>query len=309
MSEIVLETRQLTKRYKDITAVNDVNLSVGRGQIYGFLGPNGSGKTTSIGMILGLIHATRGEVRIMGHEVTPRQNGPLKQVGAMLGQSGFVPYLSGEENLLMLSRIHSIVNKARIKEVLAQVGLESAGKRKVGSYSLGMKQRLALGGALLDRPKILILDEPTNGLDPAGIREVRNLLRTLANEGTTVFLSSHLLHEVEQICDRVAVLSYGTVVAEGNVAELLERPAATLVRVPKAEIAARMLRGLEGVSSAEVQGNDVAVSGVSPEEVVAFLVDRGIIPSSVSTYQTDLESLFMEITKKGDDSLCSGQLS
>jgi ABC-2 type transport system ATP-binding protein len=301
MSEIVLETRKLTKRYNDLTAVSDVNLSVGRGQIYGFLGPNGSGKTTSIGMILGLIHATRGKVRIMGEEVTPMQNGPLNQVGAMLGQHGFVPYFSGEENLLMLARIHGIVSKNRIKEVLAQVGLEPAGQRKVSSYSMGMKQRLALGGALLDRPKLLILDEPTNGLDPAGMREVRNLLRTLADDGTTVFLSSHMLHEVEQICDRVAVLNHGTVVAEGNVAKLLERPSATLVRVPAAEIAATMLRDLEGVSSAEVQGNDVAVSGVSAEEVVAFLVDRGIIPSSVSTDQTDLESLFMEITKKGAD--------
>ncbi len=301
MNETILETKNLTKRYKDITAVNEVSLSVGRGQVYGFLGPNGSGKTTTIGMILGLIHATDGEVKIMGDEVTPRNNRGLKQVGAMLGQPGFIPYLSGEENLRMLARLHSGINRGRIVEVLAQVGLTSASKRKVGSYSMGMKQRLALSGVLLNNPKLLILDEPTNGLDPAGMREVRELLRSLAADGTTVFLSSHMLHEVEHLCDRVAVLSHGAIVIEGNVADLLRKPATVLVRVPNPERAALMLNELEGVSTAEVRGNEVAVCGVSSEEVVAFLVDRGIIPSNVSADQTDLESLFLDITKKGDD--------
>ncbi len=217
----VLETHDLTKRFGDLVAVDRVNLRVERGECFGFLGPNGAGKTTTLSLILGLLYPTAGRIEILGEEVTPTRTAPLRHVGALVGTPGFLPYLSGRENLRLLARLYPDVDDRRVEEVLEQVGLREAAGRKVKGYSTGMRQRLGLAAALLHRPALLLLDEPTNGLDPLGRREVRRLLRTLTEAGTTVFLSSHLLHEVEQICDRVAILHRGRILAQGPVRSLL----------------------------------------------------------------------------------------
>ena len=215
----VLQTHQLTKVFGSVQALNQVSIGVRRGEVYGFLGPNGAGKTTAIGIMLGLIHPTSGKVRILDQEVTPSSTKVLQRVGSLVGSPGLVPHLSGVDNLRLVAHLHSKVTSTHIPELLDRVGLSDSATRKVKGYSKGMKQRLALAAALLHKPELLIMDEPTNGLDPAGMHEVRILLRTLSEAGTTVFLSSHLLNEVEQICDRVTVLNEGKVVADGAVDE------------------------------------------------------------------------------------------
>ncbi len=218
---VVLETHELTKRFGDLVAVDHVNLRVEEGELFGFLGPNGAGKTTTISMMAGLLHPTEGRIFIFGKEISPKQTAGLREVGILLPTPGFFPYLSGRENLRLLLRLYPDVDDQRVEEVLALVGLKDAAHRRVKGYSTGMKQRLGLAAALLHRPRLLILDEPTSGLDPIGMKEIREFLRRLADEGTTIFLSSHLLHEVEQICDRVAILNHGRILAEGHVQELL----------------------------------------------------------------------------------------
>ncbi len=221
MPENVLRLSHLSKRFKGVKAVENLTLEVQVGECFGFLGPNGAGKTTTISMILGLLRPTGGRVEVFGRPVTPEDTTPLREVGALVGAPGFYPYLSGRANLRLLARLYPTVNEARIAAVLGQVGLEAAADRKAKTYSTGMKQRLGLAAALLHRPRLLILDEPTSGLDPVGMAEMRTLLRELTADGVTVFLSSHLLHEVEQVCDRVAVLHRGQLLAQGPVANLL----------------------------------------------------------------------------------------
>jgi ABC-2 type transport system ATP-binding protein len=297
--ETVLRTEGLHKHFGAVRAVNGVSLAVERGEVFGFLGPNGAGKTTTIGMILGLIHPTAGEVFLFGEPLTPSHTRPLRRVGALVGASAaLVPYLSARRNLRLVAELQGGDAAARIDEVLDTVGLADAADRKAGDFSTGMKQRLGLAMALLHRPDLLILDEPTNGMDPAGMREVRNLLRTLAEGGTTVFLSSHLLHEIQQSCDRVAVLNKGVVVAQGRVDELLDAGSVVKVRVSDTQQAAACLRELAGVQGVEPNGKWVTVSGRSSEDVVAHLVGHGIVPAEVTTSQNDLEDLYMRLTQE-----------
>jgi len=300
MNNIILQTIDLKKHFGSVHAVDGVSLEVRRGEVFGFLGPNGAGKTTTIGMVLGLLHPTAGEIRLFEQSLKPSQNGALRQVGALVGSPTVVPYLSARDNLSLLVRLHPGTSPARVTEVLDQVGLIDAANRKAGKFSSGMKQRLGLAMAILNNPELLILDEPTNGMDPAGMREIRILLRSLAEKGVTVFLSSHLLHEVEQVCDRVAVLNKGKVVAQGAVNELLGQKSVVRVRVASPTEAAAVLGSLPGASDIHSNGAYVSTSGVSSQEVVAHLVAHSIIPSEVSTGQNDLESLFLELTQESD---------
>lgn len=225
MTTSVLQIDHLRKYFgnshRPIKAVDGVSLEVQRGEVFGFLGPNGAGKTTTIGMILGLLHSTGGTVTVLGERVTPGQTAALRHVGALVGAPALLPYLSARDNLALLARLDGTGAHERIAPTLARVGLAEAADRKAGRFSTGMKQRLGLAMALLRQPQLLVLDEPSNGMDPAGMRDLRGLLRALADEGVTVFLSSHLLHEVEQLCDRVAVMAQGRLVAQGAVATLL----------------------------------------------------------------------------------------
>src|SRR5689334_12286426 len=216
----IVETHGLTKRFgSGVLAVDSVDMSVRRGEVYGFLGPNGAGKTTTLRMLVGLIRPTSGAATVAGH--APGDPAGLARIGSLIESPGFYPYLSGRENLRVVADLASVKQK-RVDEVLDIVELSSRAGRKFGTYSTGMKQRLGVAAALLKDPELLILDEPTNGLDPAGILEMRNLLRRLGHEGRTVFVSSHILSEVQQFADRIAVVHRGRCVAAGTVHELLQ---------------------------------------------------------------------------------------
>jgi ABC-2 type transport system ATP-binding protein len=297
MTNYILETHNLSKQFGPVTAVDQINLQVRRGELFGFLGPNGAGKTTTIGMALGLVAPSEGRVEIFGQPVTPNQTRPLRRVGSLVGAPSLLPYLSGLDNLRLLARLSAEVDNGRIAKVIERVGMSESAHRKVQGYSTGMKQRIGLAAALLHRPDLIILDEPTNGLDPKGMREMRQLLRDLAADGVTIFLSSHLLHEVEQICDRVAVLNRGRVVAEGQVSDLLGRQQMTVkVGVTTLAEAQAALQSLAGVERLVVNGRYLEVSGVGGETIVRHLARHDIYPGEVIVQRADLESLFLEMT-------------
>jgi ABC-2 type transport system ATP-binding protein len=296
-NDIVIRTEKLRKEFGAVRAVEEVNLEVRRGSVFGFLGPNGAGKTTTIGMILSLIHPTAGKIEVLGEAVTPSRNRVLRRVGAMAGAPALIPYLSARDNLRLADRLNGGPKESRIGEVLETVGLTAAADRAAGQFSTGMKQRLGLAIAMLHRPELLILDEPTNGMDPAGMLEVRNLLRSLADGGMTVFLSSHLLHEIEQVCDEVVILNRGAVVRQGKVSELLGKDQASVrVRVPSPAEAATLLLTLPGVAEVKPNGSYVTVTGVAGEAVVRCLASHGIIPSEVTSGSPDLEQVFLQLT-------------
>lgn len=299
MSDIVLQTFNLSKQFGDVTAVAGIDLPVYRGEVFGFLGPNGAGKTTTIGMALGLIHPTAGRVEIFGEPVTPGRTRPLRRVGALVGDASLLPYLSGRENLRLLARLYPGVGERQVEAMLDRVGLAQAAARPVKGYSTGMKQRLGLGAALIHEPALVILDEPTNGLDPAGMREMRALVRGLADAGITVFLSSHLLHEVEHACDRVAVLKRGRIVAQGRVADLLGHTQVVRLRVPSAPAAQHVLQTIATPeTTVRINGSTLEVSGLSVEVIVRQLATHDIYPSEVVPVGHDLEDIFLELTQE-----------
>ncbi len=297
MTNIVLQTTNLTKTFGKLTAVDSVNITAYEGEVFGFLGPNGAGKTTTLGMALGLVHPTTGEVTVLGERVTPNNTRVLRNVGALLGAPAFIPYLSAWDNIELVSRLTPGVDKKRINEVIDLVGLTSSARRKVGKFSTGMKQRVGLAMALVHRPRFVILDEPTNGLDPAGMREIRQLLRNLVQEGTSVLLSSHLLNEVQQVCDRIAVLNRGRVVAQGRVDDLLngQKPSVRLI-VPDTGAAVRALESLTGIENVQANGDTLIVVGVTSQTVMSHLLEHHIIPIEITAQKSDLESLFMDVT-------------
>ena len=298
--DIVLRTRGLVKQFGALKAVQGVDLCVPLGEVYGFLGPNGAGKTTTIGMLLGLVYPTAGEIEVLGQPVSPTRTQALRRVGALIGAPALEPYLSARENLRLAAMLHPGLDSRRIDEVLELVGLTEAAHRPAGKFSTGMKQRLGLALALLDSPELLILDEPTNGMDPAGMREVRLMLANLSAQGITIFLSSHLLHEIEQVCTRVAVLNKGRVVAEGEVSQLLGSRAASApviqIQVDDPHRAADLLASLPGARAIQPNGQYLTVQGVTGQDVIRHLVTAGLVPSEVINNKPDLESLFLELT-------------
>jgi ABC-2 type transport system ATP-binding protein len=235
---------------------------------------------------------------VLGKHVTPNRVEVLKDLGALLGAPAFVPYLSAWQNLELLSRLSSGVDKKRIAEVLEMLGMTEYARRKVSNFSTGMKQRLGIAMALLHRPRFVILDEPTNGLDPAGMREIRHLLRSLAENGTSVLLSSHLLNEVQQVCDRIAVLNKGQVVAQGRVDDLLNtRKPSVRLAVHDTDAAVRALESLSGIESLHTSGDTLLVMGVTPQDVMNHLIRNHVIPTEISAQKSDLEALFMDVTQ------------
>ena len=296
----LVETRGLTKRYgSKITAVEGLDLIVNRGEVYGFLGPNGAGKTTTLRMLLGLIKPSSGRARVL--DESPGSPASLSRVGALVESPAFYPYLSGRDNLRVMAR-YSGVSKARIGEVLDQVELSGRAKDKYKKYSLGMKQRLGVAAALLKDPDLLILDEPTNGLDPKGMADMRDLIRGLGTGERTVLLSSHLLGEVEQICDRVGVIQKGELVAEGTVKEL-QGAAGLLVKAEPVEEAVKIAERLAGVE--EVQQTDGKLRlTTDPEkaaEINAKLVEAGLRVSELRPAEQSLEDVFLQLTGEPQD--------
>ena len=297
MTNIILQTTNLTKIFGKHKAVDAVNITAYEGEVFGFLGPNGAGKTTTLGMTLGLVHPTAGEITVLGELVTPNHTRALKDVGALLGAPAFVPYLSAWDNVELVSRLSPGVDRKRLGEVLELVGLTDTARKKVSKFSTGMKQRVGLAMALVHRPRFVILDEPTNGLDPAGMREIRQLIRSLAENGTSVLLSSHLLNEVQQVCDRIAVLNKGRVVAQGRVNDLLNGSRPTVrVSVPVPTDAARILQSLPGVENVQADGNSLIVTGVESPAIMACLLQNNIIPTEITNQKSSLEALFMDVT-------------
>lgn len=295
----VLELANLSKTYGrrngGVRAVRDVSLSVSAGEVYGFLGPNGAGKSTTIRMLLGLISPTAGAVRLFGRELRADPS-VLRRVGSLVDGGAFYPFLSGRRNLEVLARTHG-GGSERIEALLGQVGLASDAKRKVKGYSTGMRQRLGVAAALLNDPDIVILDEPVNGLDAAGIQEMRALIRNLAADGgKTVFLSSHLLHEVQQVCDRVAIISSGEVVRESTIADLLHQDDGLRIEAAPLELARSALASRW---AAEIHGTTLRVQATHAEapEVVRRLVGAGVDIFGLAPEQRNLEEVFLAITQ------------
>jgi ABC-type multidrug transport system ATPase subunit len=293
---LVIETYELGKRYgEDIVAVDRLTMRVRRGEVYGFLGPNGAGKTTTLRMLLGLIRPDSGSALVL--DAAPGSPAGLARLGALVETPAFYPFLSGRDNLCVLAR-HAGVPEARVHAALDEVKLTGRAGDPFGTYSLGMKQRLGVAAALLKNPELLILDEPTNGMDAAGMAEMRAFIRGLAREGRTVLLSSHLMSEVEQICDRVGVIRSGKLVGEGTLDELRGRTRLR-VRAEPLEVAARLVAALRPVEEVAVEDGSLLVS-VDPAAAAAInreLVEGGIAVSELRRERASLETIFLELTE------------
>jgi ABC-2 type transport system ATP-binding protein len=331
---LTIETQGLTKRFGQQLAVNNLDLAVPSGAVFGFLGPNGSGKTTTIRMLLGLAAASAGSVRLLGMDMPGRFQDVLPRVGALVEGPAFYPFLSGTANLHRLDAAtrHAApaTRKARVNQALERVGLGHAAGKRVHAYSLGMKQRLGIANALLSPRELLVLDEPTNGLDPQGTREVRNLVRSLAADGTTVFVSSHLLAEVEQICTHAAIMSAGRLVAQGPLSGLSRSGKASIRLVtpdagaamtvlarlglspepaaaqPDGEVVTAVLAGAApmggpGLDSDRPALDAAAPADGAPENIVAHLVQAGVRVRGFAVERESLEDRFVALTGEGFD--------
>ena len=304
--QLAIETVGLEKAFGDQKAVAGISLSVPSGSVFGFLGPNGSGKTTTIRLLLGLAEATKGEITLQCHKIPKQLAEALPKVGALVEGPAFYPYMSGRNNLIRMDSADRNSNsETRLKRVdaaLERVGLSNAAKKKVHAYSLGMKQRLGLANALLKPRELLILDEPTNGLDPQGTREVRNLIRSLASEGITIFLSSHLLTEIEQLCSHVAVMRAGEIVAQGSLNELQSNGQTRLILVVDQVAEAKEVLKAAGVTKVKTLGKKL-IGSVDSEIDVAILnkqlVGKKIAVSEIRLEHPSLEEYFVDLTGEG----------
>jgi ABC-type multidrug transport system ATPase subunit len=301
MSEPVIVTRALAKRFGRVRAVDGIDLHVREGDVYGFLGANGSGKTTTVRMLLGLVLPTSGEVDLLGRRMPRAARAVLPRVGSLIEGPAHYGHLSGRANLSLLDASGPAgpwrTRRRRVDRVLEQVGLAGVGRRPVRAYSLGMRQRLGLAGALLRRPELLVLDEPTNGLDPQGIAEIRELLLDLHRYGTTIFLSSHLLAEVEQLCSRVGVLDRGRLVLQDDLARLTAPTGATVVHTPAPD---RVRATLDGRVTS-VDGERVVVRGSDPAEVNALLVGAGVPVTGLALQRPTLEEVVLAAARATAD--------
>ncbi len=307
MTGAAVTTSGLTKRFGDQVAVDGLDLLVPSGAVYGFLGPNGSGKTTTIRMLLGLVRPTAGEVSLLGGRMPADLVEVLPRVGALVEGPAFHPYLSGRDNLARLDSVDRTTEartaRSRIDSALDRVGLLAAATKRYRAYSLGMRQRLAIAGSLLRPRDLLVLDEPTNGLDPQGTREVRHLVASLAEEGTTVLVSSHLLSEVEQMCTHIGIMHVGRLLVQGPSAEVragAETQATVETDQPRA--AAEIMREL-GLRDVRVTARSAvgALGSVAPEKVVAGCVHQGVAVLGFRTDTPSLEDLFVSLTGEGFD--------
>ena len=304
--QLAIQTSGLTKRFGDQKAVNSISLEVPSGSVFGFLGPNGSGKTTTIRMLLGLAEATEGEIKLLGTEIPKDLEKALPRVGALVEGPAFYPFMSGRNNLLRIDAADRFSDSStrieRVESALDRVGLHNAGNKKVHAYSLGMKQRLGLANALLKPRDILVLDEPTNGLDPQGTREVRNLIRSLSAEGITIFLSSHLLSEIEMLCSHVAVMSAGKIVAQGLIEDLRnEEPTRLILRTDDVDLAVETLKSA-GIGKAKIIGDQITCE-VDPALDVASLngklVRKKVSVKEIRLQRSSLEEKYVKLTGEG----------
>ena len=302
-SDLVVRTEHMTKRFGKILAVDDVDLKVYKGEVFGFLGPNGSGKSTTMGMMLGLITPTAGTIELFGLSTQQHLPKILQKTGAVTESTGFYPYLSGRDNLNYFARITSRITEGRIKKVLDLVELSNRQNDRFSNYSLGMKQRLAIAYALLNDPEFIILDEPTNGLDPAGMKEIRELIIKLGQEGKTIFLNSHLLHEVEQVCNRVAIIKQGKIITQGLVKDLMKKGETLQLRVNRPDNAITVLKTINWISSLD-RVEDKFFIKVNPEryaEISSVLAKENIFVTEMRPKEKTMEEYFLEITGEHAD--------
>jgi ABC-type multidrug transport system ATPase subunit len=302
---MAIRTEGLTKRFGAVEAVRDLDLEVREGDLFGFLGPNGSGKTTTVRMLLGLVFPTAGRVELLGQAMPRAGRSALAQVGSLVEGPAFYPNVSGRANLSLLDAAGPggarASRRRRIAAALERVGLDTVGRRPVKAYSTGMRQRLGLAAALLRSPRLLVLDEPTNGLDPQGMREIRDLLAELVAGGTTVFLSSHLLAEVELICTRAAIVNRGRLVAHDRVEALLAPTGRVRVSTPDPVRAAELAAALPGVELGERRGDALVVhlDGTQPEALNRRLVEAGVPVRELVVERPSLEDVFLALTGSG----------
>jgi len=303
----VIRTAGLTKCYGDTPVVDHLDLEVRGGDLFGFLGPNGSGKTTTIRMLLGLVHPTGGSIELLGQPMPKQAHSALAQVGTLVEGPAFYPAMSGRRNLGMFDAAGANGSRrtrpARIDDALERVGLSHVGRKPVKAYSLGMRQRLGLAAALIRKPKLLVLDEPTNGLDPQGIHEIRSLFVELVQDGTTVFLSSHLLAEIELICTRAAMLANGRLVAQDSMERLLAPTGRLLLDTLDPIEAESVIRSLVHGATVERTGEHllVSVNGMPPEQVNAALVGAGVRVRELVRQRRTLEDAFLGLTGDSGD--------
>ncbi|WP_300604039.1 ABC transporter ATP-binding protein [Trebonia sp.] len=299
----MITTTNLTKRFGRVEAVREVSLDVREGDRYGLLGPNGSGKSTLVRMLLGLVYATSGSISVLGEPIPRHVSRVLPEIGAMIEEPAAYPHLSGRANLRLLDAAgpgwhgSGRTRRRRVDEALEQVGLARIDRRPVRAYSLGMRQRLGLAAALVRRPRLLILDEPTNGLDPRGIRDIRNLLIGLNDAGVTVFLSSHLLPEVSALCTRIGVLDSGALVLQDELAALQKPTGRVLVSTDDPE---RAVAALDGLVERR-DGADLVVRSADPAALNARLVAAGVPVLSLVAQRRSLEEIVLEVTGAGSD--------
>jgi ABC-2 type transport system ATP-binding protein len=296
----LIEVESLTKRFRKTVAVDDLSFKIREGAITGFLGPNGAGKTTTLRVILGLVHPTAGKATVMGRLYRQLES-PTQQVGAVLEASDFHPGRSGRNHLRVLAAATGIP-RSRVEEILEVVDLQGAAGRRAGGYSLGMRQRLSLAGALLGDPGILVLDEPANGLDPQGIRWLREFLRSLAAEGRTIFISSHVLAELEQIVDEVVIIHRGKFVVQASTAELVARAAGGIrARSPQAD---QLRAALEqaGVKVASSEGDLLTLADATTAQVGEIAAAKGIVLHELVAESSSLEEAFLDLTSQDEAS-------
>jgi len=311
--ETVLSVRHLKKKIGRKWIIEDVSFDIGSGEIFGFLGPNGSGKTTTIRMLVDLIRPTEGQITICGKDINKDRNEALQYVGSIVENPEMYPYMTGWDNLAHFARMIPGISDQRIHEVIAIVGMQNRIHDKVKKYSLGMRQRLGIAQALLGSPKLLILDEPTNGLDPQGIKELREFIRTLADQGLSLFISSHLLSEIQMMCDRVAIISHGKVIAVGGVDELLQQTrGSVLFFVDQLDLPlkifaeegmkVKILQEEELYDRSVTDGMRVIEAIIEPEQAAACnrkLIEAGIEVFAVEHRKPTLEQLFLGLTGGG----------
>ncbi len=314
-SEIIINTNRLTKAYEKLVAVNDLNLQVMRGDVFGFLGPNGAGKSTTIRMLLGLVRPTAGRAVIFGMDTAYQMPQILQHIGAIVEMPVFYPYLSGIDNLRVVAAASGMVsgraNQRRIEEVLELVELKAQAKMAYQKYSLGMKQRLGIASALLTDPEMVLLDEPTNGLDPAGMYEIRQLIQRLASLGKTIFISSHLLNEVQQVCNRVAILQKGNLIKQGNVDDLLSGKEQVLVLLQDAtdlkRASALLNRSRENGADwlglihleKDRQGREILridAPRTKSADINRLLAQDGLFAAELHPYEGSLEDIYLQLT-------------
>ena len=303
MDEFVIQTDGLTKRYKNVVAVDDLSMEIRRGRVYGLLGPNGSGKTTTMGLLLGLLKPTSGTFSLFGspdgHEAS------LRRVGAIIESPAFYPYLSGFQNLKYYQIISGGGSEEEIESLIDRVGLAGRGNDRFRTYSLGMKQRLGIAYALLGDPDLVFLDEPTNGLDPEGMIEVRELIRSLGDGNRTVLLSSHLLHEVAQVCDSVTIISKGRLIAQGEVSQLVAMSGSEQICIKTTDNskARQVLSALDWVEGISIHEDSLLVTASIKRsaELTAALANAGVFVAEMMPVRTSLEEYFLEVTGHGEE--------